>query len=91
MTAAEITAEAKRLDTEIEALEDRNPARTGDQWLPWKMQDDALSLEHWALVQRRLNLRWERPDRQMTIEQKAAAGARLHAARASRQTAQDAL
>jgi hypothetical protein len=89
MTAAEITAEAVRLDTEIEALENRNPGRTGDQWLPWKMQDDALSMEHWGLVQARLNLKWERPDRTMTPEQKAAAGARLAASRQSRQTQQE--
>lgn len=87
MTAAEITAEAARLDKAIEALEDRNPARTGDQWLPWKMQDDALSLEHWGLVQQRLNLKWERPERKMTPAQKAAAGARLQAAREARQIA----
>jgi hypothetical protein len=85
MTAAQIAAEAVRLDAEIEALEDRNPGRTGDQWKPWRMNDDALSMEHWALVQRRLNLRWERPTRSITAEQKAAMGARLAAHRSNRQ------
>ena len=62
-------------------------ARVGTKskrWMPWHMNDDALSLEHWALVQRRLNLRWERPTRQMSAEQRLAAGARFKAARESR-------
>jgi hypothetical protein len=90
MTAAQIAAEAVRLDAEIEALEDRNPGRTGDQWKPWQANDDALSMEHWALVQRRLNLKWERPTRQMTTEQKAAASQRLNAARTMRSSHQPA-
>ena len=88
MTAAQIVAEGVRLDAMIEALENRNPGRTGDQWMPWRMNDDDLSMEHWGLVQQRLNLKWERPERVMTAEQKAAAGARLQQARAGRQDQQ---
>jgi hypothetical protein len=74
-------SEEKRINGLIEALETRHPGREGRDWMPWATNDHPLALEHWALVQRRLNLRYER-----TPAQKAAAeanGRRLSVVKAS--------
>lgn len=86
MTKTEIAAEELRLDKQIADLEAAHPSRDAEDWFPWHAGDDALSLEHWALVQRRLNLKHKRPERVWTDAQKKSAGIRLHAAR---QQAQD--
>jgi hypothetical protein len=81
MTKDEIAAEEKRLSGLIAALEARHPDRSPDEWKPWHAHDDALSMEHWKLAQARLNLKYERPTRMLTPEQRQAAGKRLNAAR----------
>lgn len=81
MTKSEIAVEEKRLDGLIAALVARHPGRSPEEWMPWRMKDDALSMEHWRLAQARLNLKYERPGRVLTPEQRKAAGARLQAAR----------
>lgn len=84
VTAAEITALDADLTHQIAELEAKYPDMSAEDWMPWHAHDSELSLEHWALVQRRLNLRWERPSRVLSPEQRAAMGLRLQAARETR-------
>jgi hypothetical protein len=56
-------------------------AKAGVSPMPWKSKDHPLSLKHWALVQERGDLE---TSKNFSDEQRAAAGARLRAARAKR-------
>ncbi len=78
-------SEEKRLKGLIEALEARHPDREGRDWMPWATYDHPIAVEHWKLVQERLNLRYGRV---YTPEQREAARERLNTARAARQDAQ---
>ena len=71
------------MQIQVAELERKHPERTGRQWMPWACDDDPLALEHWGLVQKLLNLKWERPSREISPEQIKA----MQAGRQRRQTA----
>jgi hypothetical protein len=74
----------EEVNQQIAELERQHPDQ---EWRPWCDNDSLLSLEHWGLVQRRIELKRTKPTAEWTPERRAAAGERLKAARAHQQTA----
>ena len=57
------------LKRQIEELESRHPERDGREWMPWATNDHPLAMEHWRLVHRLLDLRYDRPSRKPSKDQ----------------------
>ena len=69
---------------QIAALEKQYPKQ---EWRPWVCNDHPLALEHWGLVQRRIELERTPKRAAWTPERRKAAGERLAKAKAVRQAA----
>ena len=75
--------ELKRIDKLIARLEAKHPNREERDWMPWATNDDPLAVEHWKLVQERIDIQ---RGRSLSPEQRKAAGDRLAAVRKPRDT-----
>jgi hypothetical protein len=82
MTKKEIETAVKEVNQQIAALEAKHPEQ---EMRPWACADHPVALEHWGLVQRRINLKHESRKPTRTLEQRAGLVARLATARALRQ------
>lgn len=54
--SASKTAGLKLATEAIEALEALHPERLPEEWHPWQTGDHPLAMQHWTLVQARLNV-----------------------------------
>ena len=71
-----IKASLEEIIRQIAALEAKYPAQ---EMRPWACNDHPIAVEHWRLVQQRINLRRKlgKAKPGLTVEQRVAAGQRL--------------
>jgi hypothetical protein len=84
VTKKEIESAVREVNQQIADLEAKNP---GQEMRPWDCNDHPVALEHWKLLQRRMNLKYESRKPTRTAEQRAGLVARLATARTVRQNA----
>lgn len=65
-----MTKRQLELKQQIAELGNRHPEREGREWMPWATNDHPLAMEHWRLVHRLLDLRYDRPGRKLSKEER---------------------